>query len=132
MWNRLYLADLCFGFSWFKKAHRVVSSGIVAAPSYIICLEIQPFSRRTFFEMKQPLILYKCIYVFFFLNILLLMLSFKYFFILENFFWKGRMAGKMNLTFVSNCSYRELHNLCVCDVSWPIAAATLGHFLVKL
>ena len=41
------IADLYFDFSWLPKARRVVSSGIVASPSVIICLEFQPFLRRT-------------------------------------------------------------------------------------
>ena len=43
----LFIVDLCFVFSWLRKACRVVSSGIAASPSVIICLEFQPFSRRT-------------------------------------------------------------------------------------
>ena len=40
-------SSLCFIFSWLRKACRVVSSGIAALPSVIICLEFQPFSIRT-------------------------------------------------------------------------------------
>ena len=44
-WNTDYswIADLCFVFSWLRKARRVVSSGIAASPTTIICLEFQPF-----------------------------------------------------------------------------------------
>ena len=45
--NFATIADLCFDFSWLRKAHRVVSSGIAASPSVIIRLEFQPFSRWT-------------------------------------------------------------------------------------
>ena len=31
--NVYAIVDLCFVFSWFKKVHRVVSSGIAASPS---------------------------------------------------------------------------------------------------
>ena len=41
------MADLYFDFSWLPKAQRVVSIGIAASPWEIICLEFQPFSRRT-------------------------------------------------------------------------------------
>ena len=41
------IADLCFDFSSLRKARWVVSSGIAVSPSVIICLEFQPFSRRT-------------------------------------------------------------------------------------
>ena len=41
------IVDLCFVFSWLRKGCRVVSSGIAASPSVIICLEFQPFSRWT-------------------------------------------------------------------------------------
>ena len=43
----LFIADLCFDFSWLPEAHRVVSSGIPASPSVIIRLKFQPFSRWT-------------------------------------------------------------------------------------
>ena len=35
------LADLCLDFYWLRKARQVVSTGIVALPSVIICLEFQ-------------------------------------------------------------------------------------------
>ena len=45
---------LCF--SWLWKACRVVSSRIAALPSIIICLEFQPFSRRTLIQNKTCLL----------------------------------------------------------------------------
>ena len=54
--NGLTIADLCFDCSWLRKACRVVSSGIAASPSRIICLEVQTFSRWTLVRARLPAI----------------------------------------------------------------------------
>ena len=50
-YSKRTIADLCFDCSWLRKARRVVSSGIAASPSVIICLEVQTFLRWTLLKI---------------------------------------------------------------------------------